>query len=205
MKTKQEKESDRMKTKEKVKVREKVKEIKQEIKKEVLFNVPNSLTLLRLILTFVIVYMLFSGYSRVSITVIFVVAALTDTLDGFLARRLKQTTKIGARLDQVIDRIFGVMVVLSLGAYFLIYTHEEIIILFLILSREIIGAPGVFIRVIRNMDTYKVKYIGKATTFVQCFAIGAVILGVSWAIYLAVLTCLLGIVSGFDYLRDSLI
>lgn len=198
MKSKQERESKKRKRK------EKVKEIEQEIKKEVLFNVPNSLTLLRLVLTFVIAYMLFSGYSRISITVIFVVAALTDTLDGFLARRLKQTTKIGARLDQVIDRIFGVMVVISLGAYFLIYTHESLIVLFLILSREIIGAPGVFIRIIRGTDTYKVKYIGKATTFVQCFAIGAVMLGVSWSIYLAALTCLLGIVAGFDYLKDSL-
>jgi phosphatidylglycerophosphate synthase len=189
---------------ERKKRKKKVKEIKQEIRREVLLNIPNALTILRLIIAFVFVYMLFSQYSRLSLTIIFVIGAITDTLDGQLARRLKQTTKIGARLDQVIDRIFAVIIVFSLGAYFLFYSHEEIFVLFLILSREIIGFPGVLIRLIRGTDTYKVKYIGKATTFVQSFAIGFVILGVSWSVYPAVLTCLIGIVSGFDYLKDSI-
>jgi len=185
------------------KSKEKIKEIKQEIKKEVLFNVPNTLTLLRLYFAFIIAYMLFSGYPRFPTAVVFGIAALTDLFDGFFARRLKQTTKVGARLDQIVDRIFGIIVVFSLMAYFIIYSHENLIILFLVISREIIGLPGFIIRVIRGVDTYKVKYIGKITTFIQAFAIAFVILGVNWSIYFVILAFLFGIVSGFDYLRDS--
>ena len=57
---------------------------------------------------------------------------------------------------------------------------------------------------IRNKDPYKVRYIGKVTTFIQSIALGAIILQVNWAIYLAVLTCIVGVVAGFDYLRYSL-
>jgi cardiolipin synthase (CMP-forming) len=183
---------------------DKVKEIEKEVKKEVLLNVPNTLTIIRLISAFVFVYLLFSGYSRALLTIVFVIGAVTDFLDGQIARRFNQTTKVGARLDQIVDRIFAVMVVVSLGTYFLFYSHEKIFILFLIMSREIVGSPGVIIRLFRKVDTYKVKYIGKATTFIQFFAIGAVVLGASWSIYLAVPTCIIGILSGFDYLRDSL-
>jgi len=187
----------------KKRIRKKIKKVGRSIKKEVLFNVPNTLTLLRLLLAFIVVYMLFSGYSRLSVAVVFAIAALTDLFDGYLARKLKQTTKIGARLDQVIDRIFAAIIVISLGAYFLIYTHESILVLFLIMSREIIGLPGFIIRIIRGTDTYKVRYIGKLTTFVQSFAIAFIMLGLSWSIYFAIVTCLIGVISGFDYLKDS--
>jgi CDP-diacylglycerol--glycerol-3-phosphate 3-phosphatidyltransferase len=183
---------------------EKVKEIEEEVKKEVLLNVPNTLTIIRLISAFVFVFLLFSGYSRLLLTIVFVIGAITDFLDGQIARRFNQTTKVGARLDQVVDRIFAVMVVVSLGTYFLLYSHEKIFLLFIIMSRELIGLPGVVIRLFRRVDTYNVKYIGKATTFIQFFAIGAVVLGASWSVYLAVPTCIIGILSGFDYLRDSL-
>ncbi len=183
--------------------KEKIKEIKQEIKKEVLLNVPNTITMLRLVSAFVFVLLLFLGYDRWVVAVVFVFGALTDSLDGQLARTLKQTTKVGARLDQIVDRIFVVMIVVSLGVYFYLYSHEKIFILFLIMSREIIGLPGVIIRLFRRVDTYEVKYIGKATTVIQFLAIGVVVLGASWSIYLAILTCIIGILSGFDYLKDS--
>jgi cardiolipin synthase (CMP-forming) len=182
----------------------KVKKIEEEVKKEVLLNVPNTLTILRLVSAFIFVYMLFSGFSRGWITIVFVAGAITDFLDGQIARRFNQTTRVGARLDQIVDRIFAVMVVVSLGAYFFLYSHEKIFLLFIIMSRELIGLPGVIIRLFRRVDTYKVKYIGKATTFIQFFAIGAVVLGASWSIYLAVPTCIIGIFSGFDYLKDSM-
>src|SRR3989344_5268073 len=81
-------------------------DVKKEIREEFFFNVPNSITLARLILVFVFVYMLFNEYSKFSLITIFAIAALSDWFDGFFARKLKQTTKIGARLDQVIDRVF---------------------------------------------------------------------------------------------------
>jgi CDP-diacylglycerol---glycerol-3-phosphate 3-phosphatidyltransferase len=186
------------------KIKAEVKKIEQEIKDEIVLNVPNALSLLRLILSFLIVYLIFSHDSKWFVVIVFAIAAITDYFDGMLARKLKQTTNIGARLDQVVDRVFAIMVVGALMLYSMIYSHEETVLLFLVMSREIIASPGFVIRIIRNVDSYKVKYIGKVTTFVQSIAIGLIIIKSSLAFYLVIITCILGIIAGLDYLRDSL-
>ena len=178
----------------------------KKVKQEIFFNIPNSITLLRLILIFVFIYMLFNNFSKLSLIIIFAIAASSDWFDGFFARKLKQTTKIGARMDQVVDRIFTIMIVGSLVFFSFIHyaTQNIFLLLVLTISREIIGFPGFLIILIRGKSTYRVKYIGKATTFVQSITLGAIILGVSWAIYLSIITCIIGIFSGFDYLKYSL-
>jgi CDP-diacylglycerol---glycerol-3-phosphate 3-phosphatidyltransferase len=191
------------------KVKEESKKIKGEIKDEVLLNIPNTLTIFRLLFVFVFVYMLFNHFSKVSLLIVFIIAALTDYFDGYLARKLHQTTSIGARMDQVIDRIFTLSIALSLFIFAFLNNHEGIrgdivTLLILSLSREIIAFPGFLINIIRNKDPYKVRFIGKVTTFVQAFALGAIILDVSFVIYPVIITCFLGIVSGYDYLRYSL-
>jgi len=186
--------------------KQKVKEVKQELKQEFKLNIPNIITLFRLILTFFIVYMIFSGFSRISIAIVFVIAALSDALDGFVARKFNQTTIIGARLDQVIDKIFTLAVVISLVISHLMGNFKEenfMIMLFLLMSREIIDFPALIIRVIKNKDLYEVKYIAKITTFLQFATITSIIAGFSFSIYLAILTCFLGIVCGLNYLRNS--
>lgn len=181
-----------------------------ELKKEVFFNVPNTLTLLRLIFAFIIIYLIWMGYNYIFILLIFAIAAITDFFDGFFARRLNQKTKIGARLDQVIDRVFMVPIVLFLLFKFYQTDLNLAYLLLICLSREIIGSSGFMIRIIRNTDPYKVKYIGKVTTFIQSFAVGAIILTkeipqlsiAAWILGIA--TGLVGILAGIDYLKDSL-
>ncbi|MDO8623343.1 MAG: CDP-alcohol phosphatidyltransferase family protein [archaeon] len=185
-------------------LRKNVKRVKNEIKDEVFLNVPNTLTMSRILFAFIAIYMLFSGFSRWWVAIVFAIGAITDFFDGFFARKLKQTTTVGARLDQVIDRVFTVIIVFALVFYFIKYDQKGILSLLLISSREIIGLPGFLIRIIRQKDAYKVKYIGKITTFVQSVAIGLIIVGFSWSVYFAVATCLVGILAGFDYLKDSL-
>jgi len=192
-----------MKQKTKVKIKKIKQEIKQEIKEDFL-NVPNMITLVRVVLSFFVVYMIFQGYSRLSIALVFGFAAATDCLDGYFARKLKQTSSIGARLDQVTDRLFTAIVAIALLIFFVKTNQGKILFLFIITSRELIGLPGFLIRIVRNKDTYKVKYIGKLTTFVQSVTIALLIYGVSWIIYPVIITGLIGIVSGVDYLRDSL-
>jgi phosphatidylglycerophosphate synthase len=198
------------------KIKQEIKKAEKEIKDEILLNVPNSITLLRLVLIFVFIYMLFMNYSRISILVVFTIAALSDWFDGYFARKLNQKTQIGARMDQVIDRVFTGGIVLSLMIYlilhskispenvFLISRTNVFLLLFLSVSREIVGLPGFIIALIRNKDPYQVRYIGKVTTFIQSIALGAVILQVTWAVYIVIPTCIIGIIAGFDYLRYSL-
>jgi len=183
----------------------KKKEVK-EIQQENFFNVPNIITSFRLILVFVFIYMLFNKFNLYYTFSVFVVAALTDWFDGFFARKLNQTSKFGARMDYIVDRIFTFLVVVSLFVYMLLegILEKNFILLLMAVSREIIGAPGFLIALIRGKGYYNVRYIGKVTTFLQSCTLGAIILGVSWANYLAIATCVIGIVSGFTYLKYSL-
>ena len=73
----------------------------------------------------------------------------------------------------------------------------------LTVSREIVGLPGLVVFMIRGKDFHIVRYIGKAVCWFQGASIGAILLGVNWAIYLVIPTCVVGIISGFDYIRRS--
>src|SRR6185503_12266543 len=68
------------------------------------WNVPNVLTLSRLALGLV-VYGLIAYEQFAAALVVFAVAALTDAVDGYVARRLDQATGIGRQLDPLIDKV----------------------------------------------------------------------------------------------------
>lgn len=70
-------------------------------------NLPTKITLLRILLIpcFVALFYLPMPSARVAAGIVFIVAALTDLLDGYLARRLGQTTMLGAFLDPVADKL----------------------------------------------------------------------------------------------------
>src|SRR3954454_12637585 len=68
------------------------------------WNVPNTLTLSRLLLAVVVFALI--AYGRFwSALVVFTLAAVTDALDGYLARLLDQATPIGRQLDPLIDKV----------------------------------------------------------------------------------------------------
>ncbi len=82
-------------------------------------NIPNILTYIRIILipVFVLVFFLPFDGVNVAVTAIFGVAAITDWLDGYLARKWNQTSRFGAFLDPVADKlIVGVALVLLVQA-----------------------------------------------------------------------------------------
>lgn len=68
-------------------------------------NVPNFITLTRLILALVLFAMISLGSSWIAATVMFVVAAATDALDGFIARKYGLVTTLGRILDPFADKI----------------------------------------------------------------------------------------------------
>ncbi|MBS3092695.1 CDP-alcohol phosphatidyltransferase family protein [Candidatus Pacearchaeota archaeon] len=185
---------------------------KEEQKKGFIWNVPNALTLSRLVFTFILIYLILFGYPEnfMLVGVLFVIAAVTDWFDGFFARKLNQKSELGARLDQVIDRVFMIPIIIVLLYKFYSIDQNLAFLLAACLSREIVGTPGLVIRMIRNTDAYRVKYIGKVVTFVQSIAIILIIFRFDNVIYFwitvlaAIATGLLGIIAGFDYLRDSL-
>ena len=75
--------------------------------KSTFLTVPNVLTLLRIALmpVFVGVFYLPYQWSALACAVIFAVAGITDWVDGYLARKMEQSTKLGAFLDPVADKL----------------------------------------------------------------------------------------------------
>lgn len=70
-------------------------------------NIPNLLTLLRVLLipVFILLFYLPFEWSYLAASAVFAVASLTDWLDGYLARRWEQSTPFGAFLDPVADKL----------------------------------------------------------------------------------------------------
>ena len=90
-----------------------------------MLNLPNILTLIRLVLipVFIILFYLPSDRSNFYAALVFIVAAFTDLLDGYLARKLKLTTKFGAFLDPVADKIIVCTALVLIVEHYSLYRH----------------------------------------------------------------------------------
>ena len=144
-----------------------------------LLNTPNLLTLLRIALIplFVLAYYLAESWAHVLATVIFILAALTDWLDGYLARRLQQTSPFGAFLDPVADKLMIAAALVMLVAdpqvqVNVIDTRLFAMVIVVILGREIaVSALREWMAEVGKRSHVAVSFIGKSKTTVQMIAI----------------------------------
>ena len=171
-------------------------------------TMPDVVTMSRLLLTVPFAYLLFAGYGRWTLLAVYGLAAATDGLDGFLARRLGQVSPRGAWLDQMVDRWFTIAVVLLLLAHD--WTSDRgfasglPVLLALSCTREITGLVGVAIALWRKVPLYHVESVGKVTTAIQSVTLGVILLGVSWALYPAILCAVIGVFASANYARYAL-
>ena len=135
-------------------------------------TIPTSITLFRigLIPLFVLVFYLPFAWSNIVAAVIFGVASITDWIDGYLARVLKQESPFGAFLDPVADKLMVVVaIVLLVGAHPSIYVVLPSII---IVAREIsISALREWMAGLGNSATVQVSFVGKAKTATQLISL----------------------------------
>jgi len=174
-----------------------------------MWNLPNILTLVRIALIpiFIIVYYLPWQWSHFASAAIFGLAALTDWVDGFLARKLDQVTPFGAFLDPVADKLIVVAaIVLLLEVHSTPWFALPAIV---IIGREIvISALREWMANLGVGDNVAVSMLGKIKTWVQMVAVALLLLAKpeqEWlmqigfvAIYLA---ALMTIWSMIQYLR----
>lgn len=141
------------------------------LKGEVL-NIPNFLSFLRIALVPVFLWLLLEEMFVSAITIL-AVAGLTDFLDGYLARKLKQTTKLGKLLDPVADRlyIFATLLALSATGYVPWWLAGLVILrdLLMLISLPILASVG--------HRTLPVHYLGKASTFALLYAFPLLLMG----------------------------
>ena len=111
-------------------------------------NIPNLITLLRIILVPVIVILLIQG-SFFKALIVFIVAGLSDALDGFLARVLKQQTVLGAYLDPIADKALLVSSFVTLSVLHIIPSWLVVIVI----SRDFIILLGISVLSIMERPT----------------------------------------------------
>ena len=130
-----------------------------------MFNIPNSISFLRLLLIPVFLWTALNDQLVTSCLIIFV-ASFTDWLDGFAARKLNQFTRIGQLLDPISDRLY--ILALIVVVYYLNLAHP--FILFFILGRELLLSLLMLYLKIRGLTGLPVHYLGKMGAF--CLLIG---------------------------------
>jgi CDP-diacylglycerol---glycerol-3-phosphate 3-phosphatidyltransferase len=137
------------------------------------YNLPTILTLLRIALIplLVIVFYLPWEYTNITCTIIFIVAGITDWLDGYLARKWGQETAFGAFLDPVADKLMVVIVlVLIVQTEASLYMSIPAAV---IIGREItIASLREWMAEIGQRKKVKVSQLGKWKTTAQMVSIG---------------------------------
>ena len=155
--------------------------------------------------TFIVIYLIAANFPRRYAAIFFIIFAITDFLDGQVARWLEQKTEFGRKFDVITDRLFFGGIALSLFLFELIFLNAArlyILQFFLVMSREIITLPVFFIA---NVKLPKVRLIGKITTLLQGITLAMLMLHWNTSIYFAIITLVIGIVSGIYYIKDALI
>ena len=134
--------------------------------------IPNLLTIVRIALVYPILNNIYLGNFEISI-IYFIVASITDGLDGFIARKMNWQTELGTLLDPVADKI------LLSGSIFILWLNQYIpfYIFVIFFSRDVVILLGAAIRMtIIESDTPTPNFLGKLTTTLQIIYIAIIFL-----------------------------
>lgn len=144
-----------------------------------LWNTPNLLTLLRIVMipVFIVAYYLPYAWASLLTMALFILAALTDWLDGYLARRLNQSSPFGAFLDPVADKLMvaSALVLLTSDArvHSLVWDYRVFaVVVVIIIGREItVSALREWMAELGERTRVAVSILGKFKTIGQMVAI----------------------------------
>ena len=137
-----------------------------------MWTIPNIITTIRVLLVpvFVGVYYIDWQWAHQAGAFIFWFAAVTDWFDGYLARKLKQSTPFGAFLDPVADKL-----IVSAALLMIAHTYQTT---WITIAAVILMAREVFVSSLREWmaehgqrETVKVSFVGKAKTMAQMLAL----------------------------------
>ncbi len=165
-------------------------------------NFPNLITVFRLLLVPLLVIFLLENKPNLALAT-FVVAGVSDALDGFLARVLKQKTLLGAYIDPLADKL------LLTTSYIALAILEQVPgwLSVVVVSRDVIILGGIGVLMLNNRHfVIEPTLDSKTTTFFQlvtvCFFLGREYVADYWYLntYLVIVTALLTLFSGFHYL-----
>jgi len=173
------------------------------LRNERILNVPNLLTLARILLTPFIVYAIIEQQPALAL-MLMAAAGLTDMLDGAIARLFNQRSTVGAYMDPLADKLMLISSIVTL------YTMDMIpLFLFLaVIFRDLIIVIGaIAYEIVTHKLEMRPTITSKITTFLQILLVLAVLSDAAWHIWptpwldeLAWLTFALTVISGVQYM-----
>ena len=184
-------------------------------------NLPTKITVLRLILTIFIVLLLWLPFSSFGIQfptysvagvivdlkyiiagIIFIIASLTDFLDGYLARKNNMVTDTGKMLDAIADKVLvnPILILLSTNGFInpivpVIYITRDIVVDAIKMQA---ASKGVVVAAIKS-GKYKTASMMVGLVLVFFYNIPFEFIGLRVDLLLVYLACILSIVSAFEY------
>src|SRR5918993_5459541 len=143
-------------------------------------TVPNLLTVFRMVLIPVFVSLLFYQNFVLALAV-FILAGITDGIDGFLARRFNQKSQLGTILDPIADKLLLVTSFITLSLASIVGRGDHLPVPFwvtaAVISRDVfivVGAAA--INIVTGFRGFRPSLLGKANTVVQITAIVIILL-----------------------------
>lgn len=183
-------------------------------------TLPNKITIARILLIPVFVWLTLDyirdyqkdqelEWERALACVVFAIAAISDAVDGYIARRYHQKSELGVFLDPLADKALLVSALILLSIRFKDGTPFDQLPLWfpvLVISRDLMLLGGtVLIHMLAGRVTARPRLVGKCATFFQMITLGWVLLKVerpsyAWPLYAA---GFFTFVSGIWYIFDG--
>lgn len=170
-------------------------------------NLPNLITICRILL--VPVFAIFILEDKIAMAcIVFLVAGISDGLDGFLARILQQKTVLGALLDPLADKLL-----LTTAFIFLAMTEKvPPWISVIVVSRDILILGGIALLILfSKTPAIRPTFLSKCTTFFQLITVlyfltvGLVVHEIIYVTHLLLyITCFFTVISGIHYITVGL-
>jgi cardiolipin synthase len=169
-------------------------------------TVANLITILRIILVPIFIIYMLNNRVLASL-IVFIIAGISDALDGLVARILHQKSSLGAHLDPLADKLLLMSALVTLAIFNRIPSWFAV----LTISRDVIILLGVLILYL-NRYPIKIKpsLLSKATTCMQVITILIVLSNGLMSlqflkVYAIWVTALVTVASGLQYMREGLI
>ena len=159
------------------------------------FTLPNLFTSIRFLLSTLVFFLLLKHETFLSL-ILFIIVALTDLADGYLARTLNQKSSLGEMLDPMADKfmIFLALVAVCIKFSFPVWAIP------LFISRDIISLAGSILIYTKHKGVWKANKLGKLTTFLQIVSILVFILNMSFKMIVLWITIISSITAAIAYL-----
>ena len=168
------------------------------MKKKKIWVLPNILTLLRIALSPVFLILFLQSKNTAGL-IVFLIVAVTDLIDGALARRIKQKTEFGEFIDPMADKFMIILAVIALFIKFGFPLYG-----LWIFSRDIASLAGSILVHAKSKSNWKASKMGKATTFLQILTIGVFIIDSQFKYYILLLAMISSVLTAITYIRRGI-